>query len=353
MKVWLLWVGLFLVHVQADETTFNNFLVKYNKVYINSIEQTLRKTIFDNNLQKIEEHNKKFEQGLVTYKLGVNNFTDLTEEEFAARFKTLVADESILKNGQQFQNLNVDVASLPKSIDWRTYNGTSVVTQVKNQGTCGGCWAFSTTGTIEAQLAIQTGELVSLSEQQLLDCDRSNAGCDGGVVQQAYLYMKNNGLTLGSNYPYVAYQRSCRKVKSKVWTTGYVNIRQYNETDLKVAVATVGPVSVAINAQPIQSYQSGIFSGYCSSQIDHGVLAVGYGTDPTTQQEYWILKNSWGSEWGENGYFRIALGRGLCGIARQACYPLITTNAPSYGNSVSGNVFYLFAVILLSSIRLI
>jgi cathepsin L len=320
----LLVVGLLIVLVQADDISWNSFQVKHNKVYKTQAEEQLRYKIFNDNLQKIKEHNEKYEQGLSSYTLGVNQFSDLTSEEFAATL-TLQLNKKSPQNVQSNYNLTKKAAlGIPDSIDWRT---SSVVTGVKNQGSCGGCWAFSATGTIESQIAIQTGELKSLSEQQLLDCDtESDSGCNGGVVQYAIDYVTQNGLTLEDNYPFVGQQGSCDGSKSAnkvIYTKGYVEINRNDESDLKQAVGNVGPVSVAINAIPIQSYQSGIFDGTCSADLDHAVLAVGYGTDQSTGVNYWIIKNSWGGDWGEQGYFRMKIGSNLCGIATQACYPLL------------------------------
>lgn len=261
--------------------------------------------------------------GRVSYKLGLNQFADLTDEEFEQRFTTLPVDRNQLKSLGNVNSINGLAGELPDSIDWRDQ---SVVTPVKNQGDCGGCWAFSTTGTIESQVAIKTGKLISLSEQQLLDCDTAiNMGCRGGVVQFAIDYAAENGLSLEEDYPYEAVQGTCDTEKNKpvVYPEGYVDIKQNNETDLKQAVGLVGPVSVAIYANTIKLYQTGIFDGECLGTINHGVLAVGYGTDIVTGVQYWIIKNSWGTAWGEEGYIKLKMGTNLCSVAQQSCYAVV------------------------------
>lgn len=284
---------LFIVAVWCDDTAWKTFQARNQKVYKTEAEQQLRETIFNENLQVIEEHNKKYELGLVSYKLGVNKFADLTDKEFGDMFTALPVDENQLQGLEKYGSKRISAGEEPESIDWRD---KSVVTEVKDQGNCGGCWAFSTTGTIESQLAINTGKLISLSEQQLLDCDTDyNKGCSGGVVQYALNYVRDNGLTLEEDYPYTAVQGSCEKGKitPAAYAGGYVNIIRNNETDLKQAVGLIGPVSVAIYSVPLKLYQTGIFDGACTENIDHGVLAVGYGTDNKTGTPYWIVKNSW------------------------------------------------------------
>lgn len=331
---------LLVLAVSADDDTWSNFKVKYSKTY-NLTEATLRKSIFEANLLKIQEHNKKYDQGLVTYKLGINKFADLTADEFSARLATnIISLESLsLPNGTLYTpNENL---SVPESIDWRT---KGAVTGVKNQGLCGGCWAFSATGVIEGQVAIQTGNLVSLSEQQLIDCDTTNYGCSGGVVQLAFLYVQDNGLMTEEVYPYKQTASSCKATSTKsnkVFVKDYVNIKQGSEDDLKSAVGSIGPVSIAMQADSIQFYESGIFEGSCTGSLNHGVLAVGYDKDSTTGTYYWIMKNSWGTSWGESGYFRLKMGSNLCGITTQSCY---TTYSHS-NNLVKNNLLVVFGLV--------
>merc|ERR1719486_1188061 len=211
-----------------------------------------------------------------------------------------------------FQSKSQDnVAVLPSatatSVDWTTKNA---VTPVKNQGQCGSCWAFSTTGSVEGANAIKTGKLESFSEQELVDCAGSfgNQGCNGGLMDNGFKYIKSKGDALESKYPYTGKTGSCSQAKTTpaaVHVTGYTDVPQKNEAQLMAAVAKQ-PVSVAIEADlsGFQFYKSGVFSGTCGTKLDHGVLAVGYGTDGG--KAFWKVKNSWGTSWGQQGYIMLA-----------------------------------------------
>jgi len=208
-------------------------------------------------------------------------------------------------------------AASTTSFDWRT---KGVVTAVKNQGQCGSCWAFSTIASLEGQYAQLTGNLVSLSEQQLVDCASitGNYGCNGGSQQEALIYYSKAsvGIATEANYPYTAVQHSCGYSSSQkvsgITTIGYKLAGTTDETYIAQMLATVGPLAVAMNATPLQYYTSGIFSASCSGAVNHGVTLVGYGISGGVN--YWIVKNSWGASWGESGYFRIVKGVGQCSI---------------------------------------
>jgi len=223
----------------------------------------------------------------------------------------------------------MNVEDVPESIDWRT---KGLVTAVKDQGQCGSCWAFSAIGSLEGQHMRSTGTLTSLSEQNLVDCARLDVshGCEGGLMDDAFTYIKNNnGIDTEASYPYHARDQKCMFKTSNVGATdtGYTDIPEGDEEALKKAVATVGPIAVAIDAghSSFQMYQAGVYDEpECSTtDLDHGVLVVGYGTDPEGG-DYWIVKNSWGTRWGSEGYILMSRNKdNQCGIATAASYPLV------------------------------
>ncbi|XP_059159056.1 procathepsin L-like [Physella acuta] len=219
-----------------------------------------------------------------------------------------------------------DLKYLPEEVDWRT---KGYVTDVKNQGACGSCWAFAVTGALEGQHFKKTGTLTSLSEQNLVDCtlNKGNLGCNGGFATSSYEYIKNNnGIDTEASYPYEA-ESFCRFEPSNVGAnlTGYVEVRYEDEDALQDAVANVGPVYVAIHAtSKFQMYSGGVFYDVdcIPDQTDHAVLAVGYGT--YQGDEYWLVKNSWGESWGIKGYVMMARNKNdHCGIATDASYPTV------------------------------
>jgi C1A family cysteine protease len=217
--------------------------------------------------------------------------------------------------------------ALASSLDWRQKNA---VTPVKNQQQCGSCWSFSSTGSVEGAHAIKTGNLVSLSEQQLVDCStaQGNQGCNGGLMDQAFQFIiSNGGITSEAQYPYTATgPNTCQtNVTSVATISSFVDVTPGSETALMAAV-NLGPVSIAIEADQecFQFYSGGVLSDpSCGTNLDHGVLVVGYGTDATSKQDYWIVKNSWGASWGESGYIRLIRGTNECGIAQEPSYPVV------------------------------
>lgn len=293
---------------------FTNFIQRYGKQYI-SEEFDLRFDIFRNNLDKIRKHNAEGH----SWKMAVNQFADLTWEEFKR-------DRLGLRTHNRERNLpqliRLSTQNVPDTVDWRT---KGVVNAVKDQQQCGSCWAFSTVGSIESAYALKTGTLYSLSEQQLVDCSGSygNLGCSGGLMDNGFEYAESTGLCAENSYPYTAEDGTCKQCKGLVKVKSFVDIPQGNETALKEAVA-IQPVSVAIEADTssFQFYSSGVYDDVsCGLNLDHGVVAVGYGTD--NGKDYWLVRNSWGQEWGDQGYIKIARGDNRCGISQAASYPIV------------------------------
>lgn len=292
------------------------------------MEELLRFKIFSENSLLIARHNAKYAKGLVSYKLGMNQFGDLLPHEFVKMFNGFRGERTARRGSTFLPPANVNDSSLPETIDWREIGA---VTAVKDQGQCGSCWAFSATGSLEGQHFLKTGKLVSLSEQNLVDCSGAfgNQGCSGGLMDNAFQYIKSNdGIDTEKSYPYEAVDDKCRFKKENVGATdtGFVDIEHGSEDDLKKAVATVGPVSVAIDAahSSFQLYSEGVYDEpECSSeQLDHGVLAVGYGVE--NGKKYWLVKNSWAETWGDKGYIKMSRDKdNQCGIASSASYPLV------------------------------
>jgi len=278
--------------------------------------------------QLVTQHNAAFVNGQRSFELEMNHLADLPSHEFRARngYRRLRGDRRRLISSRFLTPMNFHS---PDRVDWRDQG---YVTPVKNQGACGSCWAFSSTGALEGQHMRRIGRLVSLSEQNLVDCSRAfgNNGCSGGLMDFAFEYVKNNtGVDTESSYPYKAMDGKCKFTRQNVGAkdTGFVDVVEGDEEALKDAVASQGPVSIAIDAShsSFQLYKRGVYyEPECSSEnLDHGVLIVGYGTDPD-HGDYWIVKNSWGPLWGEEGYIRMARNKhNHCGVASKASYPLV------------------------------
>jgi len=302
---------------------FVSFVTTFSKQYP-SDEFFARYAIFKANFNKIAAHNAAYAAGKHTYTMAVNEYADMTFEEFHAKMTGFVPRQNSYARSQNTEGPHNDVEAPLATLDWRT---KGAVTPVKNQQQCGSCWAFSTTGSTEGAHAIKTGKLVSLSEQQLVDCSSAegNNGCNGGLMDQGFEFIiKNKGITTESGYPYTARDGSCRKSQPVAATISkYTNVQQGSESALMAAV-NIGPVSIAIEAdqQCFQFYSGGILSDpSCGQQLDHGVLLVGYGTD--AGKDFWIVKNSWGASWGEQGYIRLIRGKNECGLSNMASYPVV------------------------------
>jgi cathepsin L len=294
----------------------------HKKAYQDFGEERVRYVIWQDNLKKIEAYNKLGK----SHTLRINHFGDLTGTEFKQRnglFKSHLSNRTL---GSTFlAPMNVKA---PEKVDWRT---EGYVTPVKNQGQCGSCWAFSTTGSLEGQNFKKTGKLVSLSEENLVDCCTAfgNHGCNGGLMDNAFQCIKaNGGIDTEESYPYTGVEGPCKFKKASVGATdtGFVDVTREDEDALKMAVATVGPISVAIDAShfSFQFFHTGVYDEPACKpeQLDHGVLVVGYGT--YQGKDFWLVKNSWGPGWGMQGYIRMSRNKeNQCGIASAASYPLV------------------------------
>ncbi|ERN11571.1 cysteine protease XCP1 [Amborella trichopoda] len=315
-------VGYSPEDLASDEgliSLFQSWASKHGKVYRDFEEKLRRFEIFKDNIKWIDETNRENK----SYWLGLNEFADMSHEEFKEKYLGVKPIFPKRNGGQNFRYK--DVENIPKSMDWRK---KGAVIGVKNQGQCGSCWAFSTVAAVEGINKIITGNVTSLSEQELIDCDTRNDGCNGGLMDYAFSYIiSNGGIHAEEDYPYLMKESECQEKKGdlKVVTiNGYEDVPENDERSLLKALAHQ-PVSIAIEAsgRDFQFYSGGVFNGHCGTKLDHGVAAVGYGT--TKGLDYIIVKNSWGPKWGEKGYIRmkrnIGKPEGLCGIYKMASYP--------------------------------
>jgi len=314
--------------------SFEHFKEKFNKNYESEEEEAYRKSVWESHIENIRSHNAEYDAGVHSYALGENEYSDLTTDEFVSFFNGLKGNE----RGGRMMRSNVELADLPASVNWTAKGYT---TPVKNQKACGSCWAFSATGSLEGQWFKKYNKLVSLSEQNLVDCSKKqgNHGCMGGLMDFAFKYIKlNGGIDTEESYPYTAKTgKVCKYNATNMGAnlTSWVDVPKGSEQDLQKAVASVGPVSVGIDASlsTFHHYSHGVyFDRKCNNKrLDHGVLVVGYDTinddvvdDGNHPKDYWIVKNSWGSSWGDNGYIKMARNKeNACGIATAAVYPVV------------------------------
>jgi len=315
-----------VVSALSVEEQFAQFARKFNKVYATDAEYNLRLNVFKNNLDLIAQKNRDAVAAKSDTTFGITQFADYTPAEFKAKYlsKVPAVPDRSLPVAPLYTD--AELAALPSTYDWRQHGA---VTAVKNQGDCGSCWSFSTTGNVEGQWFLAGNTLTALSEQNLVDCDHQcmdydnetscDQGCDGGLQPNAYSYIiKNGGIDTEQSYPYLGADGTCQFKESNVgakisnWT-----MVSSNETQMAMYLVQHGPLAIAADAVEWQFYIGGVFDLPCGKSLDHGILIVGYGNQTTIfgkGTDFWIVKNSWGGSWGEEGYLKIRRGTGECGL---------------------------------------
>ncbi len=337
----ILYILLSFVYILSIEIEFNDkiqdfieYTKKYNKEYPTKEEFQKRYQIWKQNFYKIESTNKnplitplsylkispvlKFKIPTVSYR--VNKFTDLTKEEFSSKYLTF-SDESIkdlpIKTSHELGIDDIKEEEIPENFDWEFDRG--IITKIKDQGSCGACFAFATVGIVQSQYLKNYGENISFSEQQIIDCDELSYGCGGGNFKKTFTYLKNNGLMKEEDYPYIMKQGNCYFNESKALT----KVKNFaflpkDEEEMKKYLYRNGPIVAGMNANILAFYDKGIIEPLefenCSDKINHAVLIVGYGVDKESGKKYWRIKNSMGQDWGEDGYFKLLRGEGVCKI---------------------------------------
>ena len=294
-------VFLYSTHHQKHTIKFNDWVLTNGKSYDSEVERLYREKVFNENTVKVAEHNADETQ---TYKQGINQFSDLTQAEFISTYLTLKVNE-------KFENAVSSVESpIVGDVDWVAQGKVS---GVKNQGSCGSCWAFSANGAIESAYLLR-GTAVNLSEQQLVDCSGSygNHGCQGGWMDSAFQYVRDHGLTTTAAYPYAAVNQACKINSGSYKVSSFVDVPG---CDNLANALNQQPISVAVDASNWSPYRSGVFNN-CASSVNHGVLLV------ASTSSYWTIKNSWGTAWGESGFIRLAKGN-TCAVCNYGSYPRI------------------------------
>lgn len=309
----------------TTKTEWQLFKQQYTKHY-DTTEDEYRRIIWEDNKRYTEKHNAEAAAGLHTYTMGLNSYSDMKHEEFVKIMMGLKISANPIP-GKPFVP-TVEVGRLPDTMNW---TALGYVTEVGNQGQCGSCWAFSVIGALEGQWFRAQKKLVRLSVQDLMDCSTSvgNEGCEGGFIDKSYKFIRDNhGIDTWKSYPYDAKNEKCRFNNDTIGATcrGYTDIKKGNEDDLYVAVGSIGPVAVAIDAyqESFSMYKSGVYDEpkCTTTRLSHTLLVTGYGK--YKGKEYWLAKNSWGTSWGMNGYIMMSRNKNnQCGIVSLASYPFV------------------------------
>jgi len=309
---------------------FSDFVQKFGKTYKSSHERLLRLAAFNETLARVAMLNS---QGGATF--GINQFSDLTPKEFKAKY---LMSKYSAQHHDDVETTKPQGAA-PSAFDWRTGQSKKPVTPVKNQEQCGSCWAFSATETIEAGWILAGNSQVILGPQQIVDCDTSDDGCNGGETETAYAYVISaGGQETEANYPYTAQDGTCAFSKSKVavtissWKYGTNN---NDETTMQANLASISPMSICVDASSWQDYSSGVLlASQCGNSVDHCVQAVGY--DTTKNPPFWSVRNSWGESWGMSGYIELEFGQNTCACASDVTY-VIAGNNPTSSSTATNN----------------
>ncbi|OCT89487.1 hypothetical protein XELAEV_18018108mg [Xenopus laevis] len=320
---------LFLVSALAICTSASHFLdqewnawkSKYEKKYISHERELFRRKIWEASWEKVQKHNQLADQGLKKYRLAMNQFADKAAEEHNSRTCFRSSKSGRLADAPvQIYDKNTEI---PKEADWRN---SKCVTPVRNQGElCGSCWAFSSVSVLESRYCIKKKRVIYFSEQQFVDCDEKNDGCCGGMPIDAFVHVAENGVMRRKDYEYTQQKNECGYNAEKAVM---LNVTKFyslpGEQNMAMSVALEGPITVAIGvSEELGKYEKGIFDGECAEEVNHAVTIVGYGTEAAKNEgeedeDYWIIKNSWGKDWGENGYIRMKRNVNQCDIATAA-----------------------------------
>jgi KDEL-tailed cysteine endopeptidase len=324
-------IGYCVAHdVVSMHNSFQTWMIKHGKVYRTLREYTKRLEVFARNILRAHEHNAS---GQHTHKLSVKGpFADMTADEFRSdrRRSGFLAHKRTHPGLKRAKRLRRPRGPAPQKVDWRT---KGVVAAPGDQGQCGSCYAWSAVEAVQSANAIKTGKLINLSEQQIIDCDTGDNGCNGGLMDNVFQYIiSNGGIDTSKDYTYTAQDGSCDQRKQSehaVTIKSFQDVKPNSPDQLKLAVAQQ-PVSVAVCAEgdTWQLYDSGVVSTGCCTDLDHGVLAIGFDVSGTSSDPaYWLVANSWGSMWGEDGTIRLALNvsdpQGMCGIAMAPSFPIV------------------------------